>query len=98
MAIPNTQSLESAYRHAEKLAQSHYENFPVASRFLPKKIRRPIAVIYAFARQADDIADEGNLTQESRLQQLALYWQSLEEISQGIQPSTPVFIALADVL
>lgn len=105
MATFNTQSLahayqtlESAYQQCEILARTHYENFPVASRFLPKKIRRPIAVIYAFARQADDIADEGNCTEEARLQQLASYWRSLEEITQGVLPSDPIFIALNDVI
>ena len=43
-------------------ATSHYENFPVASIFLPKQLRNPIALIYSFARQADDFADEGELT------------------------------------
>jgi squalene synthase HpnC len=43
----------------EALAQSHYENFPVASRLLPAAMRPHIAAVYAFARVADDIADEG---------------------------------------
>ena len=38
---------------------AHYENFPVASVLLPKRLRRPIEAIYRFARGADDIADEG---------------------------------------
>ena len=59
MTRPN---LETAYQFCKQLAQSHYENFPVASVLLPKKLRRPISVIYAFARTADDIADEGHAT------------------------------------
>ncbi len=55
-----TISLEAAYRHCQSLAQSHYENFPVASWILPREMRRPVAVIYAFARTADDLADEGD--------------------------------------
>ncbi|HQY22865.1 MAG TPA: squalene synthase HpnC [Gammaproteobacteria bacterium] len=90
--------LENAYQKCEILALTHYENFPVASRFLPKKIRRPIAVIYAFAREADDIADEGDFTIASRLEQLEHYEKNLEKITQGIVPSHPVFIALNDVL
>lgn len=104
MATLNTQSventhelLESAYQQCERLAHTHYENFPVASRFLPKKIRRAIAVIYAFARRADDIADEGDLSQVERLEQLDMYWRSLEAISLGILPDDPVFVALNDV-
>lgn len=51
-------SLQDAYRQCEKLAFSHYENFPVASLLLPRATRRHIAALYAFARIADDFADE----------------------------------------
>ena len=47
-----------AYAHCERLAREHYENFPVASRLLPAAMRPHIAAIYAFARTADDYADE----------------------------------------
>ncbi|MEI7432490.1 MAG: squalene/phytoene synthase family protein, partial [Betaproteobacteria bacterium] len=42
----------------------HYENFPVASFLLPKRLRHPIEAIYRFARGADDIADEGDASDE----------------------------------
>lgn len=42
------------------MAVEHYENFPVASFLLPSRLRKPVEVIYAFARSADDIADEGD--------------------------------------
>ena len=48
-----------AYAACEALARSHYENFPVASRLLPAAMRPHVAAVYAFARVADDIADEG---------------------------------------
>lgn len=51
--------LEAAYLRCEERARSHYENFPVVSRFLPREGRRSLAAVYAFARQADDFADEG---------------------------------------
>ena len=51
--------LASAYAACENLARSHYENFPVASRLLPAAMRPHVAAVYAFARTADDIADEG---------------------------------------
>ena len=51
--------LARAYAACERLAQSHYENFPVASRLLPAPMRPHVAAVYAFARGADDIADEG---------------------------------------
>ena len=58
----------------------HYENFPVASLLLPKRLRRPIEAIYRFARSADDIADEGDATPEERLAGLAAYNAQLDRI------------------
>jgi squalene synthase HpnC len=52
-------ALAQAYTACEALARSHYENFPVASMLLPKAMRPHVAAVYAFARRADDIADEG---------------------------------------
>jgi len=96
MTQPN---LEQAYQFCQNLAQSHYENFPVASVLLPKKLRQPISVIYAFARTADDFADEGDATQDFRLQQLNDYSTALQAIKQDIyQDNNPIFVALADVL
>ena len=53
------ESLAHAYEACEALARSHYENFPVASRLLPPAMRPHVAAVYAFARIADDMADEG---------------------------------------
>src|SRR5205085_1339232 len=50
-------SLPDAYRVCEDIARTHYENFPVASRFIPADRRIALTAIYAFARQADDVAD-----------------------------------------
>lgn len=86
--------LENAFRHCEQQVRRHYENFPVASWFLPKHLRRPIAVIYAFARQADDIADEGQASAEQRLQQLENYQHQLR----NEKTEDPVFIALQYVI
>lgn len=91
--------LKQAYQFCQNMAQSHYENFPVASILLPKKLRRPISVIYAFARTADDFADEGNASQQQRLNQLNAYSTALQEITtKSYQDSNPIFIALADVI
>jgi len=91
--------LQKAYQFCQNMAQSHYENFPVASVLLPKKLRLPISVIYAFARTADDFADEGNASQETRLEQLDVYSKALSEIkNQGYSGKDPIFIALADVI
>jgi len=88
-----------AYDFCQQLAKSHYENFPVASILLPKRLRLPISVIYAFSRTADDFADEGDATQTERLHQLDVYSHALLQISEeSYQGSDPIFIALADVI
>ncbi|HEV3057324.1 MAG TPA: squalene synthase HpnC [Vicinamibacterales bacterium] len=63
-----------AYQACETLARSHYENFPVASRLLPAAMRPHVAAVYAFARVADDIADEGTASATDRLDRLD-QWQ-----------------------
>ena len=65
--------LKDAYTVAEEFALSHYENFPVISKFVPHFLRKHVAVIYKFARDADDIADEGNDNAENRLKKLDEY-------------------------
>lgn len=52
--------LAEAYRACERMARAHYENFPVASLLLPAAMRPHLAAVYAFARTADDFADEGD--------------------------------------
>lgn len=90
--------LEAAYRNCERMARRHYENFPVASRLLARPLRRPVAVLYAFAREADDLADEGGLPAVQRRARLDEYSRELENVLQGQPVCRPVFIALADVL
>lgn len=67
-------SLARAYAACEALAHTHYENFPVASRLLPASMRPHVAAVYAFARVADDIADEGGESAAARLARLRA-WQ-----------------------
>lgn len=67
------EKLETAYKFALQFAKSHYENFPVVSLTLPVEIRKHIAVIYQFARKADDLADEGIVSEELRVKNLELY-------------------------
>jgi len=76
----------------------HYENFPVASFLVPAPLRRPIEVIYRFARSADDIADEGDAPPEQRLTELAAYQTELDRIAAGTRPQTPLFVDLAEVI
>ena len=56
--VSDDAAVARAYAHCERCAREHYENFPVASRLLPAAMRPHIAAIYAFARTADDYADE----------------------------------------
>lgn len=66
-------SVESSYHYCLDIAKKHYENFPVASLLIPAEKRKFIAAVYAFARTADDLADEGNLPKENRIYQLIKY-------------------------
>jgi hydroxysqualene synthase len=90
--------LSAAYAHCAEQVRGHYENFPVASRLLPEPVREAVAVIYAFARAADDFADEGNLAPPARLAALNDWEAKLHSAAAGVPPDHPVFVALADVL
>lgn len=76
----------------------HYENFPVASFLVPARLRRPIEVIYRFARSADDIADEGDASPDERLAGLAAYQAELDRIAAGTPPLTPLFADVAQIV
>jgi hydroxysqualene synthase len=65
----------------------HYENFPVASWLCPPALRPPIAAIYWFARTADDLADEGDTTADTRLMDLDAFGSELDRCASG-QPAT----------
>lgn len=69
--------LPAAYAACERAAAAHYENFPVASLLMPAPMRKHVAAVYAFARAADDFADEGDRSQAERLRLLALWRQRL---------------------
>jgi len=63
-------TVDEAYALCGRLAFTHYENFPVASRLLPRPMRKHVAAVYAYARTADDLADEGNVPVAVRHQRL----------------------------
>jgi phytoene/squalene synthetase len=73
----------------------HYENFPVASILMPKQLRKPVAAIYHFAREADDIADEGEMPDGDRLQFLNDFRDELIHIAADETPLLPLFKHLA---
>lgn len=85
-------SLAEAQRFCTRLARTHYENFPVASRLLPRRFRPALEAIYAFARVADDFADEPAHEGE-RLERLDEWGRLLEDCLRGVAVH-PVFVAL----
>ena len=80
------------------MAVDHYENFPVASVLLPPHLRRPVALIYRFAREADDFADEGDAPAHTRLHQLEQFRRDLRNIEAGAAPEIAWFSDLAQVV
>ena len=80
---------------------NHYENFPVASVLCPPRLRPAIKAIYAFARTADDMADEGDAPAQARLDELAAYRADLMAIAAGQSPSPrwpDVFVPLGKAI
>jgi len=76
------------------MSVDHYENFPVASILLPARLRPAVAALYAFARSADDFADEGDLPAEERLRLLAAYSAELDRIEHDEPTAHPIFLRL----
>jgi phytoene synthase len=94
--------LRESYAYCALIARRHYENFPVASRLLPAAMRPHVAAIYAFARIADDYADEGRLEPDDRLRRLDDWRRRLWACAAGDTAQDgehrPVFAALAHTL
>ncbi|HEX3742081.1 MAG TPA: squalene synthase HpnC [Terriglobales bacterium] len=93
-AIPSqAPSLADAYAYCERLARSHYENFSVATWFLPKRLRQHFYNVYAYCRISDDLGDETGDCQASL--QLLDQWESELNACYTGDPRHPVFVALA---
>ena len=91
---PTHVSLDEAYDLCARLARSHYENFTVASFFLPPDKRRRFYAIYAFCRFVDDLGDE---FEGDRLDALE-YWRHETEACYSGSPSHPYMVALQDTI
>ena len=92
-AIPESApSLEQARAYCERLARSHYENFSVATWFLPAKLRPHFYSIYAYCRISDDLGDEVGDAQQSLL--LLNEWEEELDACYAGVPRHPVFVAL----
>jgi squalene synthase HpnC len=83
-------NLAEAYAWCGRLARSHYENFTIASWLMPRAMRPHMHAIYAYARRADDFADE-----DKSLAKLDEWERELDAAYVGM-PRHPVFVALAD--
>jgi len=89
-------SVEKSYGYCEAYARSHGETFPVASRFVPSELRPHLMALYAFARSADDFADEPEY--EGRRQEALDRWEDhLRSAAHG-EATHPVFVALSDTI
>ncbi len=88
--------VERAYAECVRIAR-HYENFPIGSFLLPRRLRRDLAAVYAFARGGDDLADEGDPA--GRLAALAAYEERLVAcVADPPAVDDPVFLALGHTI
>lgn len=89
-------SLEEAQKYCRQLAESHYENFHVATWFLPKRLRPHFQSIYAYCRISDDLGDEvGDATQSLALLD---FWNAELDACYRGEARHPVFVALAETI
>lgn len=96
-AIPQTApTLAEAQEYCRRLARSHYENFSVASWFLPQRLRQHFFNVYAYCRISDDLGDEVGDPAVSL--ELLDQWQTELDACYSGQPRHPVFVALADTV
>jgi squalene synthase HpnC len=96
-AIPSTApTLSQAHEYCARLARSHYENFSVASWFLPRRLRQHFFNVYAYCRISDDLGDEVGDPAAS-LELLDQWQHELEACYKGT-PKHPVFVALAETV
>ena len=89
-------TMDESRRYCRRLAESHYENFTVASRILPRALRQHVCNIYAYCRWADDLADEVGDAQRSLV--LLDWWENQLHDCYAGQTTHPVFVALAETI
>lgn len=89
--------LDASFSHCNRIAVEHYENFPVGSWIIPREKRKYVHAIYAFARRADDFADEKTYREEKRFNLLEDWNKRLEECVRT-EPVDPIFIALKETI
>ncbi len=95
--LPPTLELDACYRYCEALCRARHHNYPVASFFARSMRRQHIWAIFAFARVADDFADEPAYAGR-RARELDRWEEQLHQAYFGAAPTHPVFVALADTV
>jgi squalene synthase HpnC len=98
LKVTDSVTVDQAYARCQQMAAAHYENFPVASRLLPERMRPHVAAVYAFARAADDFADEGRAPEAERLAWLG-EWRELRQggMPAALRTRSVGHVAAADV-
>jgi squalene synthase HpnC len=96
-AIPEqAPALAEAQAYCRRLARTHYENFSVATWFLPERLRQHFFNVYAYCRISDDLGDEAGDAETSL--QLLDEWEAELDACYGGEPRHPVFVALAETV
>src|SRR4249920_3234948 len=91
-ALSNPESAAAPWT-MRRVGVGHYENFPVASLLCPAALRDPVRAIYAFARTADDLADEGDAPAAARLADLGRFRAALGATSDRLRAPSPATVA-----
>src|SRR6476661_7320605 len=94
--LPPSLELDACYRYCESLCRARHHNYPVASMFARSALRKHIFALYAFARVADDFADEAKF-EGRRARELDRWEEMLHDAYRG-HADHPVFKALADTV
>src|SRR6185503_11133379 len=94
--LPPSLELDACYRYCEALCRARHHNYPVASMFARSHLRKHIFALFAFARTADDFADE--LAYEGRRARELDRWEEQLHLAYRGVAEHPVFVALADTV
>jgi squalene synthase HpnC len=93
---PGDFSLEESYAFCERIARGHFDSYAMARRFVPEPKRKHVWALYAFARCADDFADEPRYADRRR--ELLERWEHELDRAFHREATHPIFIALADTV
>jgi 15-cis-phytoene synthase len=88
--------LGRAYEECRAIAKREAKNFYYAFVALPEPRRNAICAVYAFMRQADDLADDESLSREERRRRLSAWMEAWRGVARGEEASNPVFLAVRD--